>query len=69
MDYKITIPTQAQISITLNHKESIAVFSLIGKTSLSQRVGDLGMTKEDAQICSDIFFTISLEEKLKIGLC
>ena len=69
MDYKITIPAQAQISITLNHKEATAVFSLIGKTSLSQRVSDLGMTKEDAQICSDIFFTISLEDKLKIGLC
>jgi len=69
MDYKIIIPTQAQISITLNHKEAIAVFNLIGKTSISQRVNDLGMTKEDAQICSDIFFTVSLEDKLKLGLC
>ena len=69
MDYKITVPTQAQIQLTLNHKESIAILRMIGKTSLSQRVSDLGMTKEDAQICSDIFFTVSLEDKLKLGLC
>jgi len=68
MDYKITVPTQAQISITLNHKEAVAVLKIIGCTSISQRV-ELGMTEEDAQLLSDIFFTISLEDKLKIGYC
>ena len=69
MDYKIIIPTNATITIAFNHKESIAVLNMIGKTSIAQRIHDIGMTKEDAQICSDIFFTVSLEDKLKLGLC
>jgi len=67
MDYKITVPTQAQISITLNHKESLAILRMIGKTSQAERRAT-GMTEEDARICSDIFFGIALDDKYTIGL-
>ena len=67
MDYKITVPTQAQIQLTLNHKESIAILRMIGKTSQADRRG-MGMQEEDARICSDIFFGIALDDKYTIGL-
>ena len=67
MDYKITVPTQAQIQLTLNHKESIAILRMIGNTSQADRRG-MGMQEEDARICSDIFFEITLDDKYTIGL-
>ena len=67
MDYKITVPTQAQIQLTLNHKESIAILRMIGKTNQADRRG-MGMQEEDARICSDIFFGITPNDKDTIGL-
>jgi len=59
------IPTM-QITMTLDHEESLAILRLIGKSSNPIRL-NLGLSEKDSNICVRVFGGIDVREKQAIG--
>ena len=59
--------TTSQITMTLDHEESLTLLRIIGRSSPSGRVRDWGISEKDTAILSRIYQSVSLDDKNRIG--